>query len=60
MVPANDAVALHQQLATLIDSPVQVSVMASQLSNVNSIEQHVTDLIGLYDEILSSPQAAGA
>ena len=60
VVPANDAVALHQQLATLIDSPVQVSVMASQLSNVNSIEQHVTDLIGLYDEILSSPQAAGA
>lgn len=51
LVPANDVSALQQQLAVLIENPAQVSAMANQLGAVNSLEQHVADLISLYHEV---------
>ena len=51
LVPANDVAALQKQLAALINNPEQVGAMVNNLGEVNSLEQHVADLLKLYHEV---------
>ena len=51
LVPANDVASLQQQLAALIAAPAQIGAMAKQVGSVNSLQQHVVDLISLYHDV---------
>lgn len=53
LVPANHVDALRQRIDSLIQNPEQVQIMASKLGEVNSLEQHVNDIVGLYQRVLA-------
>src|SRR5690554_1091651 len=60
LVPANNADALLQQLGRLIQEPEQVQGMANKLGEVNSLEQHVNDISGLYQRVLARREKEAA
>lgn len=53
LVPANHVDALRQRIDSLIQNPEQVQIMASKLGEVNSLAQHVNDIVGLYQRVLA-------
>ena len=53
LVPANNADALRKRIQSLLEAPEQVQNMANRLGEVNSLEQHVDDIAGLYQRVLA-------
>ena len=59
LMPANNADALRQRIARLINAPEQVRSMAHKLGAVNSLTQHVNDIAGLYQRVLARREKDG-